>query len=271
MVALAGRARGLSGVVDVWTFTAASGPNTRRWKASAKARFIRLRLRLLRGATVSSTLGLAVQAVDGLQQGAHRGVDVGGWPRRAHDLRPQVLEAAGGHDRHAAGHHGIAGHRRLERDEDRFVRVVDLRVALEPAMEGLPPGQVAGDGLQGLGRLVEPPGHPSGEVAEEVLLAGEVLVERRPRAPRQLGDALDPALLVTDLAEHLQGRLEDAHLGLVAPLADHRAVGEGGATDDRGPVPVGQHGFGPRRGPPRVHRRGPVVTDGPWARVGFAI
>ena len=96
-------------------------------------------------------------------------------------------------------------------------------------------------------------GHLAGEVAEHVLLAGEVLVEGDPRAPGQLGDAVDAALVVAVLAEDPQGGVEDALLGALAAGADVRVVGERGAP---------QHGVGSPSSRRRRRRR-------PAERLGF--
>jgi hypothetical protein len=79
-------------------------------------------------------------------------------------------------------------------------------------------------------------GELAGQLPEHVVLAGEVLVERRSRAPRPLGDQLDAGVVVPDLAEHLEGGVEDPALGVAAPLADERVRPEGGTPHDPGAV-----------------------------------
>src|SRR5262249_990566 len=67
---------------------------------------------------------------------------------------------------------------------------------------------------------------------EQVLLAGEVLVEGDAGAPGDGRDAIDAAVVVADLAEHLEGGVEDAQLGALAPRPDLGVVGERGPTHD---------------------------------------
>ncbi len=68
---------------------------------------------------------------------------------------------------------------------------------------------------------------------EDVLLAGEVLVEGDPRARSKLRDPLDAAAVVPVLAEGLQRRVEDALLRPLAPGPDLRIVRERSPANHR--------------------------------------
>jgi hypothetical protein len=110
---------------------------------------------------------------------------------------------------------------------------VDVGVARHPRADGGPALEVGGDRAEELGGGAQLAGHLPGEQVEHVLLRGEVLVERRPRATGLLGDPLDARLVVALVAEHLERGVEDPllrplpagpHLGLVR---ERRAAGDG--------------------------------------------
>ena len=73
-----------------------------------------------------------------------------------------------------------------------------------------------------------------GERPEDVVLAGEVLVEGGARAARAFGDQLHSGFGVAVLGEHLERGAEDATLGVGAPLTDQRVAAERGAASDTG-------------------------------------
>ena len=77
----------------------------------------------------------------------------------------------------------------------------------------------------------------AGQRPEDVVLAGEVLVERGPRAAGLLGDQLDPGLVEPGPREHLEGGAEDAALGVGAPLAHERVAAERRPPHDAGVHP----------------------------------
>src|SRR5690606_19866552 len=108
----------------------------------------------------------------------------------------------------------------------RLVALEDLGVARHPAADRVPALGIRGDEPERLGRGAELARHLPRQVAEHVLLAGEVLVERRPRAPGELGDAGDAAPVVALLAEDAQGGVDDPLLGALAPRPDPRVGGE---------------------------------------------
>jgi hypothetical protein len=110
--------------------------------------------------------------------------------------------------------------------------VVDLCVATDPCPQRRPTGGVGCHRVEAVGRCAELARHLHGEVAEHVLLAREVLVEGDARAAGDLGDALDAALVVAEVAEHPQGGVEDALLGALPAGTDVRVVGERGAAQD---------------------------------------
>ncbi len=161
-------------------------------------------------------------------------------------------DALAGADR-SAGDRLVALRRRLEGLVDGLVALVDLAAPGHEAADGGPAVEVGGDRPEGLGRGAHLPGDLRRQVPEHVLLAGEVLVEGDPRAAGDGGDAVDAAAVVADLAEDLQGGVEDPLLGPLAPGADVGVVRERGAPD-HGRRPVSRRAVRRVR-PPRSSAR----------------
>lgn len=70
------------------------------------------------------------------------------------------------------------------------------------------------------------------QMPEDILLAGEILVERRPGAAGDLGDQFHAGVVETTGTEHLERGSEDGSLGDGAAFADQRAVAERRASSD---------------------------------------
>ncbi len=217
--------------------------------------------------------GGILDAPDGEAPGHHRRQDGGDVQRagqtllRQADDRLQLARRQGGVDqagadpgpdaltpaRRAHRHHLVTFGGGREGVVHRARALVDLGVAADPGPQRRPTGQVGGDRLERLGRGGELASHLPRQLAEHVLLAGEVLVEGDTRASGAGGDAIDAAVLVALLAEHIQGRVEDPLLGPLPAGADPGVVREGGSADDR----------------VRIHRRGPrcpvYCSDRTWS------
>ena len=88
------------------------------------------------------------------------------------------------------------------------------------------PGAVGGQRVERLHRRPELTGDLTGELAEDVVLAGEVLVDRDPGAARDLGDAVERGPVVALLGEDLQRGVEDALLRAQASGTDRGVVRE---------------------------------------------
>ena len=93
--------------------------------------------------------------------------------------------------------------------------------------------RVGRDVLERLERRPHLGGRLRREPAEQVVLARGVLVDGDPRAPGQLGDAVERRAVVARLAERLEGGVEDPLVGAKAPRADDRAVCERLTTSGR--------------------------------------
>src|SRR5205823_105237 len=117
--------------------------------------------------------------------------------------------------------------------EDRFVARVDLDVPADPCPHRLPPVEFRRERIQHLGRRAQLAGDLLGEMPEDVLLAGEVLVEGDARAGSELRDPLDAAAVVSLLTEGLQRGVEDALLRPLPPGPDLGIVGERSPANHR--------------------------------------
>ena len=173
--------------------------------------------------------GHVMGAGQALEQEVDQRVELAG--RQGRGRQPGPEEGHGvrtGADR-SAGDRLVALGRRLKGLVDGLIALVDLAVAGHPAAQRRPAVAVRTDRPEGFGRRVHLAGDLAREVPEHVLLAGEVLVEGHPGAPGDLGDAVDAAPVVADLAEDLEGGVEDPLLGALAASPDVGVVRERGA------------------------------------------
>ncbi len=157
----------------------------------------------------------AVAAAEGPQQ---RGVESGA--ERGGLLGKRFVVTAGG----------------LEGGEDRRVALVETGEVVDPGHQPLDALGVGADRLEALSQVDQLAAQLPRQLPEHVVLAGEVLVEGRARAPRSLGDQLDPSLAESHLGEDFERGLQDAPLGLRATFADQRVAAERPASGRGRPV-----------------------------------
>ena len=200
--------------------TPAIGPWRRRCSSSASE--------------VTSTVRSIVVPVMPVVDGAHR--HDRGQRGDGRDIREQRGIRSRGDDRGAElvpdaarpreplGGLAERGGKRVD-DRFEFDKYVDQFV--EPAFDRLDAGAVGRVRFDRPGDGAEPSGECTREVPEHVVLAREVLVERRARAARDLGDQFDTRRVEAVLAEHLERRVEDRPMGRGAAAADVRAVAVG--------------------------------------------
>jgi hypothetical protein len=181
--------------------------------------------------------GDAVRARHALQQLQDHRIELAAPERGVQDPGADPRNDPGAPSRRAGCDGLVARRSLLNRMEQRFVAIVDGREAENPAAKSSPPRCVGCHELERLGRGVELARHLARQLAKDVLLAREVLVERRPRAAGPVRDGIDAAAVVSRFAEHLEGSVQDPLLGPLPARTDVRAVGEGlPANDLRGPA-----------------------------------
>jgi hypothetical protein len=122
----------------------------------------------------------------------------------------------------ATRHDVVADLGRGERGEHRRVLLVEVGVGRQPVAQGMPARGIGRDLPHAVDDREQLARDLTRELTEEVFLAGEVLVEGRPRAPGRVGDVLDAGRVVADLAEHVERGAQDALLGAGASDADRR-------------------------------------------------
>ncbi len=128
--------------------------------------------------------------------------------------------------------------RRLVRGEHGGPGGMQVHELADPGGQVVEAGGVRRHQAEPLGQRHHLAAQAAGQRPEHLVLAGEVLVEGRARAAGSLGDRLDPCLREAHLGEDLQGRAQDATLGVTAPLADERV-----GTEGRSPHDAGVHGL----------------------------
>jgi hypothetical protein len=194
-----------------------------------------------------------------VEEGDHR-VQLPGRQRRAGQLGLEHGDVAVIHLDGSAGEGSVSPCRGAEGAEHRLVPVVDVGEAGHPRPQRGPAGGVAGQRGQRLVRRPHLAGPRPGQVAEHVVLAGEVLVDRDPRATGCLADAIERRALVAVLAEHVEGGVEDPLLGAQAAGAQRGVVRvRRPPRRDRGPVELVGHRRGPYQPESDIDVRQPVA------------
>ena len=138
------------------------------------------------------------------------------------DPRDHLLAGAERADRQ----HVVAPRRGLVDVEDGLVARVDLGVTADPGAHRGPAVGVGAQRVKRLGGRAQLAHHLRGELAEQVLLAGEVLVEGNSRAATELRDPVDAAAVIALVAEDLQRRVENSLMGAMSSGPDARILGE---------------------------------------------
>jgi hypothetical protein len=164
----------------------------------------------------------------------------------AEDGLPEALA----HDLGCFGGRGLVPRGRLERHQQRLVVGAQVDDAVEPVAQVGQPAVVWPDLPQVVGEVVHGVCHAPRQLPEDVLLAGEVLVEGGARAAGGLGDELDAGVVEAVLAEHDEGGVEDLAPRGGPSLADQRTVPERRPPDHIWAI----HGF-------RRYRRVPRGAD----------
>ena len=131
-----------------------------------------------------------------------------------------------------AGHRLVVPARCLKGGEHRRVGLMKGGELFQPGGQGRDPLLIRGDVTEPVAKSDHLFAELRCEVPEDVVFAGEVLVEGRARAAGLPSDQLDPSPMEADLGKYRERAGEDAPLCVAASLPDVGVVPEGRAPAD---------------------------------------